>query len=85
MVAQLPGDRFTEEECKILAKELEMPASNVCRYCGEQILTMCFTMTGSCCDVHDKLRHNPDVFKRQGEFRDRFSLPPRDIPPATET
>lgn len=86
MVAQLKGDRFTEEECAIIAKEIgdSMPTSNICRYCGEVIQTMCFTMTGSCSEVHDKLRHNPDIFKRQSEFRDRFTLPPRDIAPATE-
>lgn len=86
MVARLRGDRFTEEECTVIAKEVGdgMPASNICRYCGEIIQTMCFTMTGSCCDAHDKLRHNPEVYRNQFEFAQKFTLPPRDIPPATE-
>lgn len=87
MVARLPGDRFTEEECKKMAAELgdSMPGSNICRYCGIEIKMMCFTMTGSCCEVHDKLRHNPKAFDNKPEFAANFRLPPRDIPPATET
>lgn len=61
-MAFLPGDNITEAEADELAAKHNCPASNICRYCGEPAVTMCFTMTGSCCTDHEKLRHDPKAF-----------------------
>lgn len=62
MINQLPGDNITQGEAEELAEKAGCPASNICRYCGEEILVMAFTMTGSCCVNHEKLRYNPNAF-----------------------
>ena len=56
----LPGDNFTEQECIELAEKYECPASNICRYCGKPAEIMAYTMTGSCCVNHEKLRYDPN-------------------------
>lgn len=75
-LVSLPGDRYSEEECIKLAKKVECPASNICRYCGKEIKIMAYTMTGSCSLNHEKLRYNPAAFSHVPNEKD-YLLPLR--------
>lgn len=59
-LTSLPGDNITQLEAEELAAKYECPSSNVCRICGAEIVMMAWTMTGSCCGDHEKLRWQGD-------------------------
>lgn len=61
MIRALPGDNITQGEAEQLAIAAECPSSNICRYCGIEIVVMAFTMTGACCNNHAKLRYDPTL------------------------
>lgn len=46
---------LSNEEVMLLAEEFHTEPTNICRVCGQKILTMTFKMTSACCMLHYKI------------------------------